>query len=105
MMLVMRSPYVALALSTKFAMMSARSCARLVTLLIKFTRYCHTYIFSSPVPCGPSRPHPSAVQREELDEKLTRGEYSESDTFDDFTWLDYLEGKEEKLRTFLEQLA
>jgi len=42
---------------------------------------------------------------EELDEKISRGEYSESDTFDDFTWLDYLEGKEEKLRTFLEQLA
>jgi len=41
----------------------------------------------------------------ELDEKISRGEYSESDTLDDFTWLDYLEGEVEKLRTFLEQLA
>lgn len=38
---------------------------------------------------------------EELDEKINRGELSESDTFDDFTRLDYLEGEKDKLRTII----
>ena len=40
----------------------------------------------------------------ELDEKINRGELSESDTFDDFTRLDYLEGEKDKLRTVMEKL-
>ncbi len=41
---------------------------------------------------------------EEFDEKINRGELNESDTFDDFTKLDYLECEEEKLRKILEEL-
>ena len=41
---------------------------------------------------------------EELDEKINRGELSESDTFDDFTRLDYLEGEEDKIRNIMEKL-
>jgi len=41
----------------------------------------------------------------ELDEKINRGELSESDTFDDFTRLDYLEGEKDKLRAFLQQIV
>ncbi|HID27356.1 MAG TPA: hypothetical protein EYP22_05975 [Methanosarcinales archaeon] len=40
----------------------------------------------------------------ELDEKINQGELSESDTFDDFTMLDYLEGEEEKIRNIMENL-
>ncbi len=40
---------------------------------------------------------------EELDEKINRGELSESDTFDDFTRLDYLEGEKDKIRNILEK--
>ena len=40
----------------------------------------------------------------ELDEKINRGELSESDTFDDFTRLDYLEGRKDKIRHILEKL-
>ncbi|RLE07951.1 hypothetical protein DRZ78_02080 [Candidatus Aerophobetes bacterium] len=41
---------------------------------------------------------------EELDEKINEGELKESDTFDDFTRLDYLESEEEKLRKLMEKL-
>ena len=41
---------------------------------------------------------------EELDEKINRGELSESDTFDDFTRLDYLEGEKDKIRNIMEKL-
>ena len=41
---------------------------------------------------------------EELDEKINRGELSESDTFDDFTRLDYLEGEKDKLKEIKEKL-
>jgi hypothetical protein len=40
----------------------------------------------------------------ELDEKINRGELSESDTFDDFTRLDYLESEKDKLRNIMEKL-
>lgn len=40
----------------------------------------------------------------EFNEKINRGELNESDTFDDFTKLDYLESEEEKLRKILEEL-
>ena len=38
---------------------------------------------------------------EELDEKINIGELSESDTFDDFTRLDYLEGEKDKILQFI----
>ncbi len=41
---------------------------------------------------------------EELDEKINGGELSESDTFDDFTRLDYLEGEKDKLKNIMEKL-
>ncbi|MDI6655759.1 MAG: hypothetical protein QME59_07775, partial [Candidatus Hydrothermarchaeota archaeon] len=41
---------------------------------------------------------------EELDKKINKGEFSESETFEDFTKLDYLESEEEKLRRILESL-
>lgn len=41
---------------------------------------------------------------EELDKKINRGELSESDTFDDFTRLDYLEGEKDKIRSIMEKL-
>ena len=37
----------------------------------------------------------------ELDEKISRGELSETDTFDDFTRLDYLEAKRDEVEKFL----
>jgi len=40
---------------------------------------------------------------EELDEKINRGELSESDTFDDFTRLDYLVGEKDKLGNIMEK--
>ena len=40
----------------------------------------------------------------ELDEKINRGKLSESDTFDDFTRLDYLEGERDKIRNIMEKL-
>ena len=40
----------------------------------------------------------------EPDEKINRGELSESDTFDDFTRLDYLEGEKDKLKKLMENL-
>ena len=40
----------------------------------------------------------------ELDEMINRGELSESDTFDDFTRLDYLEGRKDKIKHILEKL-
>lgn len=41
---------------------------------------------------------------EELDEKVNEGELGESDTFDDFTRLDYLEGEKDKIRIIMEKL-
>lgn len=41
---------------------------------------------------------------EELDEKINGGELSESDTFDDFTRLDYLEAEKDKLKNIMEKL-
>jgi len=35
---------------------------------------------------------------EELDSKINKGELGESDTFEDFTRLDYLESEEEKVK-------
>jgi hypothetical protein len=40
----------------------------------------------------------------ELDAKVSRGELSESDTFDDFTKLDYLESMKEKTEILLGRL-
>ncbi|HJH27166.1 MAG TPA: hypothetical protein C5S37_10470 [Methanophagales archaeon] len=40
----------------------------------------------------------------EFDGKINKGELRESDTFDDFTRLDYLESEEEKLRRIVEEL-
>ncbi|MHA1580041.1 MAG: hypothetical protein ACTSUQ_10500 [Candidatus Freyarchaeota archaeon] len=37
----------------------------------------------------------------ELDEKISRGELSETDAFDDFTRLDYLEAKRDEVEKFL----
>nr|MDO8097721.1 hypothetical protein [Candidatus Njordarchaeota archaeon] len=37
----------------------------------------------------------------ELDDKVSKGELSESDTFDDFTRLDYLESMKEKIERLL----
>ena len=37
----------------------------------------------------------------EFDEKINKGELNESDTFDDFTRLDYLESEEEKISNIL----
>ncbi|WXG41557.1 MAG: hypothetical protein WED07_12465 [Candidatus Freyarchaeum deiterrae] len=37
----------------------------------------------------------------ELDEKISRGELSETDTFDDFTKLDFLEAKRDEVEKFL----
>ena len=37
----------------------------------------------------------------ELDEKISRGELSETDTLDDFTKLDYLEAKRGEVEKFL----
>ncbi|MHA1210620.1 MAG: hypothetical protein ACTSRF_15545, partial [Candidatus Freyarchaeota archaeon] len=37
----------------------------------------------------------------ELDEKISRGELSETDTLDDFTKLDYLEAKRDEVEKFL----
>jgi len=41
----------------------------------------------------------------ELDEKINKGELNESDTFDDFTRLDYLESEEEKISNIMEKLT
>ena len=37
----------------------------------------------------------------ELDERINRGDFSESDTFDDFTRLDYLEGEMDKVKELI----
>jgi len=37
----------------------------------------------------------------ELDQKISKGRLSESDTFEDFTRLDYLESEEEKIRNIM----
>ena len=39
---------------------------------------------------------------EELDEKISKGKLNETDTFDDFTRADYLEGMKDKLREIME---
>jgi len=41
---------------------------------------------------------------DELDKKINEGELSESDTFDDFTMLDYLEGEKDKIKTIVEKI-
>ncbi|RZN43512.1 MAG: hypothetical protein EFT35_01105 [Methanophagales archaeon ANME-1-THS] len=38
---------------------------------------------------------------EELDEKINRGELSETETFEDFTRLDFLEGEADKIKEIL----
>jgi hypothetical protein len=38
---------------------------------------------------------------EELDQKISKGSLSESDTFEDFTRLDYLESEEEEIRNIM----
>jgi len=40
---------------------------------------------------------------EELDAKINKGELNETDTFDDFTRVDYLEGMKDKLREIMER--
>lgn len=42
---------------------------------------------------------------EELDKKISRGALSETDTFEDFTKLDYLEAKKEKIEGILRVLG
>jgi hypothetical protein len=41
---------------------------------------------------------------DELDKKINEGELSESDTFDDFTMLDCLEGEKDKIQTIVEKI-
>jgi len=41
---------------------------------------------------------------EEMDEKIIKGELSETETFDDFTKLDYLESEAEKIKEALKNL-
>lgn len=41
----------------------------------------------------------------ELDEKINKGELSETDTFEDFTKTDYLEAKKEKIEKILKVLG
>ena len=41
----------------------------------------------------------------ELDEKISRGMLSETETFEDFTKLDYLEAKRDKIEEFLKMLS
>jgi hypothetical protein len=41
---------------------------------------------------------------EEMDGKINKGELNESETFEDFTRLDYLESEEGKVRRSLENL-
>jgi hypothetical protein len=41
----------------------------------------------------------------ELDEKISEGELSETETFEDFTRLDHLEAKKEKIEQFLKVLS
>jgi len=41
----------------------------------------------------------------ELDEKINKGELSETDTFEDFTKADYLEAKKEKIERILKVLG
>ena len=41
---------------------------------------------------------------EEFDKKINKGELNESDTFEDFTRLDYLESEEEKLTKLIKAL-
>ena len=41
----------------------------------------------------------------ELDEKISRGMLSETETFEDFTKLDYLEAKRDKIEEFLRMLS
>lgn len=40
---------------------------------------------------------------EELDAKINKGELNETDTFDDFTRVDYLESMKDKLREIMER--
>lgn len=42
---------------------------------------------------------------EELDKKISKGALSETDTFEDFTKLDYLETKKEKIEEILRVLG
>jgi len=41
---------------------------------------------------------------EELDEKINRGELSETETFEDFTRLDFLESEADKIKEILKSL-
>ena len=41
----------------------------------------------------------------ELDEKINRGELNETETFEDFTRLDYLEDRREKIKELLRKMA
>lgn len=41
----------------------------------------------------------------ELDEKINKGELSETETFEDFTKLDHLEAKKEKIEQILKVLS
>jgi len=41
---------------------------------------------------------------EELDEKISRGELSETETFEDFTKLDFFENEAEKIKEILKSL-
>lgn len=41
----------------------------------------------------------------ELDEKISEGKLSETETFEDFTRLDHLEAKKEKIEQFLKVLS
>lgn len=49
--------------------------------------------------------HYNVKSLEELDEKISRGELSETDTFDDFTRLDFLEAMRDEVEKFLKILG
>lgn len=47
----------------------------------------------------------SVKSLEGLDEKISKGELGETETFEDFTRLDYLEAKKEKVEEILRMLS
>jgi len=47
----------------------------------------------------------SVTSLKELDEKINKGELNETETFEDFTKLDYLEAKKEKIEQILKVLS
>ena len=47
----------------------------------------------------------SVTSLKELDEKINKGELNETETFEDFTKLDHLEAKKEKIEQILKVLS